>query len=220
MATSRSVLSLIEEFSEGRLKASREGFSVLAEMSPEHREEFFLLVSDTMASGASNINLEPFVSRTSLRGEQLSNAATAISGIINLTPDGEFGTAEVLDAARGKLFDASAEAVVAPFVERVLGETRDWRARLAQRQLAVQTLPAFLALELSVDLRFKFKDDKIEDAAPVLVVHLDTDADGGEVWFQATRGDVRLMIERLIKAAHELELAEQFYTQNSRRTTQ
>jgi hypothetical protein len=209
-----SITEVIDDYPEDRLYAIREGFSALAKIKPEHRDEVFRLVSNTMATAASNIDLEPLSDASGLSSSLLRPAVNAVTGIINIASEGDFQVEDFLAAAAGKLFDEVDAPVAAPIVERALSGAQNWRANLARRRLAVETLPAFLSLDVSIDLRFRFAKDKITDATPVLILHVDTDTDGKEIWLQATRGDIQLILDRLTRAARQLEQAEQFYLQH------
>jgi len=80
--------------------------------------------------------------------------------------------------------------------------------------LAAQTLPSLDTFDISVDLRLRFKDEQIQDAVSVAVVHLDTDATNRELWFQMTRGDVELVIEKLNSTLKQMDTAEKLHSKS------
>ena len=108
-----SITEVIDDYPEDRLYAIREGFSALAKIKPEHRDEVFRLVSNTMATAASNIDLEPLSDASGLSSSLLRPAVNAVTGIINIASEGDFQVEDFLAAAAGKLFD-EVDAPVAP----------------------------------------------------------------------------------------------------------
>jgi hypothetical protein len=73
--------------------------------------------------------------------------------------------------------------------------------------LANAVLPSFRGLWVEVDLRLKFSDDgALKDSVPIAVLYVDTDTQD-PLSFQASRYDLGLMIEKLQKAAANMDRA-------------
>ncbi len=76
----------------------------------------------------------------------------------------------------------------------------DLEKSISRRRLAASVLPALDFFDVAVDLRFRFKDAKVEDAVPVAVVRIDTDAFNQQMWVQLALEDVDDVIRKLEQA--------------------
>lgn len=74
----------------------------------------------------------------------------------------------------------------------------------SRRRLAASVLPALELFDVTIDLRFRFKDKQIAESVPVAIVHIDTDVYNQEIWFQLAQDDVDEMIKKLEDARDQL----------------
>jgi hypothetical protein len=169
-----------------------------------------------LKAGGAGLHLKPFVDLTSLKPPQVASVINALSATITIIAQTEPTKEDFLSAATGKFFDPEDEAAVAWTVDEAIQNSAEWREAFDKRRLANETLPAISSFDVSVDLRLDFEDDHISDGVAVALVHLDTDANSQEVWFQAGRADVQMMLRQLERALRHMDLAEQFY--NKRRS--
>lgn len=84
------------------------------------------------------------------------------------------------------------------------------RNQLDATSLRNENLPSLRQFELSVDVRVRFSKDGVDMAAPVVVAHVDTDAQDMEVWFQMTPSQLSALITRLQKLEANIALANKF----------
>jgi hypothetical protein len=211
MAVSKALLTNIGNVLPSAQRRIKEGFSYLTALAPETRNVLFAEVSEMLKSGAGGLHLKPFVDLTSLKPPQVASIINALSATITTVVQTEPTTEDFLSAARGKFFDPEDEAAVVWTVDEAIANSAEWRDAFDRRRLANETLPTLSSFDVSVDLRLSFEDDSIQHGVAVALVHLDTDANGQEVWFQAGRADVEMMLAQLESALRHMELAEQFF---------
>jgi hypothetical protein len=208
MAVSKALLTSVGNVPASAQRRIREGFGYLTALSPEVRKTLFAEVGEMIKSGVAGVHLQRFVELTSLKPAQVASTINALSATISTVVRVGATTEDFLSAARGKFFDPEDEPVVAWTVNETIANSEEWNAAFELRKLANETLPALASFDISVDLRFAFKDDTISHGVAVALIHLDTDANGQEVWFQAGRADVEMMREALETALRQMELAD------------
>jgi hypothetical protein len=213
MAPSKLLIGSIESVPNATRARMREGFGYLSELSPEVRKDLVARVTGTFMSGSNTINLEPLVAATSLKTSQVAAIVTALTATLGIAVQSEASSADFLTASKGKFFDPEDEAVVTSVVNEVVAGRAEARDAFEVRRLANETLPALSSFDVSVDLRLRFEDSRILDGIPVALIHLDTDATGQEIWFQAARAEVEMMLHELQKTLRQMDLAEEFKKQ-------
>ena len=80
---------------------------------------------------------------------------------------------------------------------------------MARTRLANAVLPSLARFDVTVDLRIRFENGQAREFVPVALAHIDTDADNTEFWFQLTRADITILLEKLNTCAREMELGEE-----------
>ena len=63
-------------------------------------------------------------------------------------------------------------------------------------------------VEIVIDLRMAFEQQAVFEAVPVAIVHIDTDADNEEMWFQASRAQLERLRIDIDEAIKRMEVAE------------
>lgn len=94
-----------------------------------------------------------------------------------------------------------------------VAQNRDAIKRSLQRStLGAQFLPSLTDFEAAVDLRPAFDKEtkRITFAVPVLIVHIDTDSYGEEIWLQLNKRQLTKTIENLQTALLQMEEAERW----------
>jgi hypothetical protein len=122
---------------------------------------------------------------------------------------GEGGNAEEFIGAAVKAEMIPAESVpkIRPFIDAVVSQRAQIARAIRRATIPSQVLPFVEDVEIVVDLRMAFEEEVVLEAVPVAIVHIDTDADGEEIWFQASkpqlerlRGDIDEAIRRMSAA--------------------
>ena len=70
-------------------------------------------------------------------------------------------------------------------------------------------LPSLAEFEVTVDLRIRVENGEVQDFVPVALAHIDTDAYNNEFWFQLSRADIDILLQKLTNCAREMDLGEE-----------
>jgi hypothetical protein len=97
-------------------------------------------------------------------------------------------------------------------VERIRGSVTE---ALQLSSLVAEGLPILTEFETTVDIRpaFDKENNTITMAVPVLIMHLDTDKYGAEIWLQINKRQLEKIIDDLKTALHQMNKAEQWSNQ-------
>lgn len=87
----------------------------------------------------------------------------------------------------GLLTSSDLGAKLEPFFARVLQKHAQLRTDIERQDDARSVLPNMMRFELNVDVRVKFQQNEIRSFIPVVIGHVDTDAEGQLIWFQLTK---------------------------------
>jgi hypothetical protein len=114
-----------------------------------------------------------------------------------------------------KLLNEELASKLQPFITAVLKDQPNVKDELEEFSLASEVLPALTTFDLTVDLRLKFKSNKVVQAVPIAIAHLDTDAEGQIVWFQMTSLQVEKLILDLQRVQEKLKAASELIPINN-----
>jgi hypothetical protein len=56
---------------------------------------------------------------------------------------------------------------------------------------------------------FDLRNETPQEFVPVALAHIDTDTDNTEFWFQLSRADISMLLDKLTKCAREMDLSEE-----------
>jgi hypothetical protein len=116
--------------------------------------------------------------------------------VVSLLAEG--GTADEFLAAsvQTELMRPEMQPKIRPFLDNIVADRAVVKKALRRASMSSQVLPFLSDFEVVVDLRMAYEDSAVLDAVPVAVFHIDTDANGQEIWFQASKGQLeRLKID-------------------------
>jgi hypothetical protein len=202
-----SLPSLISDLPDEILPRIKRGFDVAQRLSDASRREAttrFLKQFEQSGAGFEGDWLE------AITGAPRSDArtlVTSISIVVGLLTQSSASVEDLVEAARGRLFEDRSLDAFKSIVEIVSGERSAIAKTIEDRTIAAETLPSLEGFHTSVDLRFRFeKDDLIVSAVPVALVHIDTDS-RAELFLQMSRGDVDMVIEKLQRVAKRMDAA-------------
>ncbi|MEX3954716.1 hypothetical protein [Trinickia sp. EG282A] len=74
-----------------------------------------------------------------------------------------------------------------PFFALVLERQSQLRVDIERQDDARSVLPNLMRFDLNVDVRVKFQKNEVKSFLPVVIGHMDTDAEGQLIWFQMTK---------------------------------
>jgi hypothetical protein len=123
---------------------------------------------------------------------------------------GNGGTAEEFTAAAVKVEMLPAELVasIQPFIHVVVSDRSQIARAIRRAAMPSQVLPFLADIEIVVDLRMAFDEQKVAEAVPVAIIHVDTDAEAEEVWFQASKAQLERLRRDIDEAIRQMEASE------------
>lgn len=95
-----------------------------------------------------------------------------------------------------------------------LQENSGIQSTFKRKVITDELLPSLVQFDTTVDVRLSFDSNKVELAVPVLLVHIDTDVDNREIWFQMSTSGLQKTIEQLQKNLLQMKAAESWASAN------
>lgn len=202
----------IADFPERGKVAARQGFEIVKGLSEADRAKVIeAMFASFEKHGSGSIDTEilskqiPSLTR---RGDA-GRVMTALSISFALLTQNAVTPAEFVQAGTGKIFDSDSDATASSIADVVISRRATLERAMERSRLANVVLPSLARFEITVDLRIKFEDGKANEFVSVALAHIDTDADNNEFWFQLSRADVTMLLEKLHKCVSEMDLAEE-----------
>ena len=184
---------------------AKRGFRVLASIEKIHYPEIMRAVAVTLDTRESPFaDLEKTLGRTR---EELSSLMAAAMVAVPMLGSG--GTTQEFTAAalQADLLETDDVRQVVPFLDAIIADRAHLGRVLRRATASGETLPSLAAFDITVDVRIAFEDQAIVDGVAVVIVHVDTDADGGELWFQASKAQMERLKKDVDTALRRMELA-------------
>jgi hypothetical protein len=173
---------------------AQKGFLILARI---HIADYAEILSAVMtALESKTASLDGLEQRLQLPKSDLGALFAASMLVVSLLAEG--GTQEEFLAAalKAELVRPERQAKIRPFLDNIVADRARVKKALRRASMSSEVLPFLSTFEVTVDLRMAYEDNAVIDAVPVAVLHIDTDANGQEIWFQASRGQLeRLRID-------------------------
>jgi hypothetical protein len=194
----------------------REGFASLAKIPQSKRDELMQVILDSIDSGTVGTERE---AQTKLGvsaddSRALLTAAGLIASTLSRRDDSPEALVQELEKA-GAL-DAVDRPAVLRFASDVVAERSTVKQAVERSQLAGSVMPSLMLFESAVDVRLSFDKNRVAFSVPVLMVHIDTDAEGQEMWLQLSRRQVQRVIEDLQEALKQMSSADAWLNKSSK----
>jgi len=193
-----------------RVKADlRAGFAVLGRLPIGQHVRLLSLVTESIG-GVPGIKPEEAKAVGIAPDEAPGLFSAATYTVVTLTWR-DTGAAEFFQAgvSAGLIREDDAK-VLLPFGELVVSQRAGLKEILTRARLSSVVLPVLVQFDVTVDVRLGFEDGRVAAALPVAVVHLDTDAEGQEIFFQVNVRQLKRLVEDLTTALREIEAAERW----------
>jgi hypothetical protein len=180
----------------------------------EWRRAVESVIRDAERTGGT-FDLETLAETLSIPERDARRVLSGISATVAVLTQTGASADEFVDLAKkGTLPEASVRA--ASIASELIVTAREELERsFARRRLAAAVLPSLDSFEVTVDLRLKIADGRVEDFVPVALVHIDSDAVDHELWLQLTLDDVSSMIKKLEDARDQMGIAARLTVQPS-----
>jgi hypothetical protein len=106
------------------------------------------------------------------------------------------------------IVDSAQVTVALKLAETVIAERPELTEEFEKGALGNVVLPSVRRLETSVDVRLSTSDTGVITAVPVVLMMLDTNAEGQVLWCQMSKQELNAMIAKLNRAKKDVETAE------------
>ncbi len=204
--------SVIAEFPARGLAMARQGFAIAGALSETQKAKAVDFVLDRFRKGGGQFDSGDLPAEIDLPQRDRVRLTAALSIAIGLLTDTEVSAAEFVDVARGKLFDPVHEGSTQAIATAIIAQRQGLNESVGRRRLAISVLPYLTEFEVTVDVRFRFEDNKPTESVSLAIVHIDTDSTNQEIWFQLTRSDIESIQRKLTRALEQMAVSEALVT--------
>ena len=185
---------------------AEKGFTVLAGIPSDRYEDIVQRAIVMVESRRPPVDgLEKLLGLTSSDVGNVFAAAMLMVPFVGegTTPD------EFIDAAvKTKLIDHQIVSRLKPFFDVVVAHAKPITEAIKRSAITDQVLPAFYDINIAVDLRIGFLGDRVDIAVPVAVIHIDTDVEDRQLWFQASKRKLLVIRDEIDEALQKMDAAE------------
>ena len=212
-AETATLAGRIAEIPEQAKSAIRNGFAIATAMPDAIRLHAIELVVRQIERAGGAVDTDAVVESTGLSRRDASRLNASLSVTIGLLSDNNATSEEFVSSGAGKLFFDEDVSTVSAISTYVVSQRADIRKAMAHENLANTVLPSLTAFDVAVDVRFKFKEQHIEDRIAVAVVHIATDGNMENLWLQLSQHDVQRIISKMNDTLNKMRLIESLTTQ-------
>jgi hypothetical protein len=200
----------IADYPDRAKAAARHGFEIVSGVTEADRTKAVESMLFSFERGAGTIDTELLSNQIpSLTRRDAGRVITALSISIAFLTQNAVTAAEFVQAASGNLFDADCEPTVSAIADVVISRRATLDKAMARQRLATVVLPSLAEFEVTVDLRIRVENGQVQEFVPVALAHIDTDANNNEFWFQMSRADIDMLLDKLTNCAKEMDLGEE-----------
>lgn len=188
----------------------KDGFTVLSKLPQQKFDEVRRVTLEAVEAGG-NVGEAGLAARLDINKTEVRSllAATSLFATFLLSRDEKLGEL-VTSAVEAKLIRPDDSPAVLMFYEAIERDRPMHKEAMERYRSVSSGLPSLLEFETNVDMRFGFEKGRVGFATPMLLVHLDTDAQGQEVWLHLTKKQVVRVVNELQDALRKMEEAEKW----------
>jgi len=182
----------IADFPDRAKASARQGFQIINGLSETDRAKAIEVMFSSLERGGGSIDIERLSNEIpSLTRRDAGRVLTALSFSFALLTQSEVTPTEFIEAGRENLFDAGGEITASAIADVVINRRATLDKAMARNRLANAVLPS------------------LAQFVPVALAHIDTDTDNIEFWFQLSRADIDILLDKLTKCAREMDVSEE-----------
>jgi hypothetical protein len=213
---SRGTLAdIFSDFPAGAKAFLKEGFAILAKLSERAIEDVSGIVIESIQSGYGVGEVE-LVTKTGISKEEAKPLLAVTSLIASMLSSREEGPEDLLRGATDAgILESKHQQAALRFSESVVRNRGLLKQVMELSRLAGGVLPSLTDFETTVDVRLGFEKARVGVSVPLAIVHLDTDAQGQEVWFQLTKKQVQRIIDDMQTTLRRMEEGEKWAERGS-----
>jgi len=192
----------------------KEGFVVLARVIDRHIETLVPLAAQAVQT-PYKVDEDELALQLGIPSKDAGHLLSAVSLLTAVVSGGGDTPEQIVSAAvEANLIPQEARNAAAAFATALVPRRDTLKRTLDVSRLAARVLPSLTSFDVAVDVRLSFEKGKPKLAVPVAVAHLDTDAEGGEIWFQMQKTDVEKLVEDLGRTLKEMMEAQRWAQEN------
>lgn len=186
------------------------GFAALARL-PEDKLQALMEVSEENMASPFVASRADIASKLGINAEDVTVLMTAISfATFTLTSRADTPEAFVRALTSANVVLAAHALSALRLAQAIGGKRAALREALERSRIASAVLPSLVQFSTVTDLRLGFEKGQVGFAVPVVVIHLGTDAEGEEIWFQANEKQLENLIKDLEEARRRIDEAEKW----------
>jgi len=194
-----------------------EGFQVLSKIPRDKWDEIRRVTLESVETG-SGVGDKDLSSRLDISINEARSVITAASLFATLLLRRDEKAAPIVAAAvEAKVVRAEDSAAVIAFYEIIDRDRAIFKDAIEGSEVSNEVLPSLLEFESTVDLRLRFEKGRLSFAAPIALIHLDTDAQGQEVWLQLRKKQVERIVRDLQEVLHRMDEVEKWAGSKARK---
>ncbi len=190
-------------------KGIQSGFEVVGQIDPGQVGDLATPALESLRGHSTDARLAKLSEKLGLSLDELRWAiAGATMLALALTTSGEDPASVINSLSKSGMVSSAAK----PGVERLsvaLSQAPVAEA-LEHRRIASEVLPSLTFFEATVDARIGFKEEAIKSIIPIALFHINTDADGQQVWLQATKSQVAEIADDLQRILKKMDAVEEW----------
>jgi hypothetical protein len=181
----------------------------MATLSPSQVDKLLIALRRTVAASAPlhESEVQSLLENVSVDDAKAVMASGSFLAVAISSSDE--GVEQVITGAlNAKILTDTDAPSVRRFAALVVRDRDHYKRALEKQRLAGSVLPSLTMFDTLVDLRPSFGEGGFKFAIPIVLVHIDTDVTGQEVWFQAGKAQLENIIRELQEALNRIEVAE------------
>ena len=192
--------------------AIKSGFAVARILPKTDRMQAVDMIVHQITVSGGSVDADLVSTSMPLPRRDVLKLISAVTAVVGLLTEIMASADEFVSAAKGKIFDDDDAEVAQEIAEYVVSQRTELQHSMSRENLANAVLPSLTRFDIAIDLRFKFKENEIEDKVPVAIVNIGTDAKSQSLWLQLSRNDVQRVIEKLQVAEKRMGAVEALVT--------
>jgi hypothetical protein len=202
----RPISEILSRMPRSFREQAERGFAVLADVSSQHYAG--ILQAVLVGLETKQAPLEELQKTLKLPTNDLNALFSAAMLTVPMIGEGAEPAEFLSGAVKQGLVSQNIVVKIQPFIDAIVAQRAQIARSIRRTALPAQVLPYVSNVEIVIDLRMGFENVTVQEAVPVAVVHIDTDVDGQEVWFQASKQQMLQLKADIDEAIKRMDAAD------------
>jgi hypothetical protein len=196
----------LSDLPEPAIGGIRLGFSKLSALDAQKRSEIVNAILKQLGEEVSPRPSE-IAESLGLAVPDVADMALAVSVAFGVLVDLDVTPSDFVSAVSERFLDDRSRPAASELAQLIVAQRVQLKEAIEDSSLANTVLPSITSIGVEVDLRLRFGESQLERSVPVAVVHIDTDCENQEIWFQLKRAEIERLIRKLEVARRQMDLA-------------